>query len=87
MAHEKAKKVADATAGAVGITLRGVLKTVFTILLIFILTGLLFVCIFAYYVKTTLVEDLDIDMSDFTIKLSSTIWYQDDDAVGTDEEW
>lgn len=87
MAHEKAKKIADATGNAAGATLRGALKTVFTVLLILILTGLLFVCIFAYYVKTTLVDDLDINMSDFTVKLSSTIWYQDKDAIGTDEEW
>ena len=86
MAHEKAKKIADATGNAAGATLRGALKTVFTVLLILILTGLLFVCIFAYYVKTTLVDDLDINMSDFTVKLSSTIWYQDKDAIGTDEE-
>ena len=87
MAHEKAKKIADKTAGAAGMTLRGVLKVILTVFLIFLLTGLLFMCIFAYYVKTSLMEDIDLTLSDFRVKLSSTIWYQDPEAAGTGEEW
>ena len=87
MAHEKAKKIANRTAGAAGGTVRGILKVLLTILLIILLTGLLFICIFAYYVKTSLMEDLKVTLSDFKVELSSTIWYQDPDAAGTDDEW
>ena len=54
MAHEKAKKIAGGTAKAAGVTFGGVMKVIVTLLLIFLLTGLLFMCIFAYYVKTTI---------------------------------
>jgi len=87
MAQEKAKKIAGKTAGAAGMTVRGVLKILLTIMLIFLMTGLLFMCIFAYYVKTSLTEDIDLSLEDYRVKLSSTIWYQDPDAMGTDEEW
>ena len=43
MAHEKAKKIANRTAGAAGGTVRGILKVLLTILLIILLTGLLFI--------------------------------------------
>lgn len=87
MAHEKAKKIAGGTAKAAGVTFGGVMKVIVTLLLIFLLTGLLFMCIFAYYVKTTIMEEVDLTLTDFSVELSSTILYQDEDAIGTDEEW
>ena len=50
------------------------------ILLIVLVTGLLFLCIFAYYVKNCLSTDLDVQLSDFTVSLSSSILYEDSDG-------
>ena len=75
---EKAVKVtADTTAGAVGNAVRLGVRIVATILLIIITTGLLFACIFAYYVKTSLSSEMDVAPSEFALALSSTIWYTD----------
>ena len=54
-----------------------VLRLVGTILLILLITGILFSCIFAYYVKTCLTPDLDITLEDYQLSEASTIWYQD----------
>ena len=54
-----------------------VLRLVGTILLILLITGLLFSCIFAYYVKTCLTPELDITLEDYQLSEASTIWYQD----------
>ncbi len=54
-----------------------VLKILGTILLIFITTGLIFTCIFAIYVKTNLSKDFDVPVKDFTLNLSSKIYYKD----------
>ena len=62
-----------------GITLGRVLGT---LILICILTGLLFTIIFAVYVKTCIIPGCQLDLEDFTLKQSSTIWYQ-----GSDGEW
>ena len=56
---------------------RRVIGTIFLILLV---TGLLFLCIFAYYVKNCLSTDLDVQLSDFTVSLSSSILYEDADG-------
>lgn len=87
MSHEKAKKIAGGTAHAVGLSLSGVLKFLLTLLLIILLTGLMFMCIFAYYVKSTLMEDVDLTLTDFTVELSTSILYQDEDAQTPEEEW
>ena len=54
-----------------------VFKVIGTLLLIFLITGLLFACVFAYYVKTCLVPDLDLSLEDYKLSESSTIYYQD----------
>lgn len=81
MDKKDAKKVAKAAAGATAVTVSGVLritlKTLVTILLIILTTGLLFTCIFAYYVKTNLSQDLDITLEDMTLNQASTIYYTD----------
>ncbi len=51
-----------------------------TLLLIGLVTGLIFTCIFAYYVKTCITPSLDIDLNDFTLNQSSIIYYQDSDG-------
>ncbi len=78
---KRAKKIAgrvvDGTTNAVGNVFRLILKTFATVLLIFLTTGLLFACIFAYYVKTSLSTDLEVSLSDVSLALSSTIYYTD----------
>ncbi len=54
-----------------------VLKAVGTVLLILLMTGMIFACVFAYYVKTCLTPNLDLSLEDFKLNESSTIWYQD----------
>ena len=54
-----------------------VLRILGTILLIGVVTGLIFVCIFAFYVKTCITPSLDLDLNDFTLKQSSIIYYKD----------
>ena len=53
------------------------MRVIGTILLIGVVTGLLFLCIFAFYVKTCITPGLDLDLNDFTLNQSSTIYYQD----------
>ena len=85
MASARKKKsvsraVADGTANAaVGVT-GSVFRVIGTIFLILIVTALLFLCIFAYYVKTCLSTELDVELEDFTVSLSSSILYEDDNG-------
>ncbi len=44
-----------------------ILRLVGTVLLIVLITGILFSCIFAYYVKTCLTPDLDITLEDYQL--------------------
>ncbi len=48
-----------------------------TIILIGILTCLLFVCIFAFYIKTCIIPSTDLDLDDYALNQSSTIYYKD----------
>jgi penicillin-binding protein 1A len=68
---------ADVTAKAVGGTVGTVFKVIGTILLIIILSMLLFACIFAYYVKTTLTPSINLSLSQFALNQSSSILYED----------
>ena len=63
----------DLTAGSI----TAVFKAIGTILLILMVTGMMFACVFAYYVKTCLTPNLDLSLEDFKLNESSTIWYQD----------
>ena len=56
-----ANGTANATAGVAG----SILRVLGTALLILVVTGLLFMCIFAYYVKTCLSTQLDVQLEDF----------------------
>ncbi|NLW65017.1 MAG: penicillin-binding protein [Clostridiales bacterium] len=75
-----AQKAAGATAVTFGSVMRIILKVLVTIILIGITTGLLFTCIFAYYVKTNLTDDLDISLDDMSLNLASTIYYTDENG-------
>ena len=59
-----AGKAADLGAEATLGTARIILNTIATVFLIIVTTGLLFTCIFAYYVKTCLTGNLDVSLSD-----------------------
>ena len=65
--------------GAVGLTL----KIIFTALLVILTTTLLFVCIFAFYVKTTLVGELDISLDDYSLSESSTVFDSSGAVIAT----
>ena len=75
-----AKILSKATYAAVdsaALIVRSALKAVGIILLVLLLAGLLFACIFAYYVKTCLTPELDVSLDDYRLDQSSTIWYSD----------
>ena len=78
----RAAQAADATVSVAG----AVLRVLGTILLIVLVTGLLFLCIFAYYVKNCLSTDLDVQLSDFTVSLSSSILYEEHAAVAIEDK-
>lgn len=48
-----------------------------TIILIGILTCLLFLCIFAFYIKTCIIPSTELDLDDYALNQSSTIYYKD----------
>ena len=63
----------DFTAGSI-VT---VFKAIGTVFLILLVTGMMFACVFAYYVKTCLTPNLDLSLEDFKLNESSTVWYRD----------
>ena len=73
---------ADAAAAGFSDVLRLVLRIVITVLLVAVTSGLLFMCIFAYYVKTCLATDLNITLTDYTLSLSSAIFAVAHDETG-----
>ena len=72
-----ALRVAGYTMEATSTTVGIVFRIIGSILLIILITGILFACIFAYYVKTCLTPDLDLSLEDYQLSEASTIWYQD----------
>ena len=72
-----AKKAANITVDMVSTTVSTVLKAVGTVLLILLVTGMMFACVFAYYVKTCLTPELGISLEDYKLTESSTILYKD----------
>ena len=64
------------TADAMTSIAGSVFKVVGSVLLVLLVSGLLFGCIFAYYIKTSLAPSMDISLEDFQLSESSTIWYQ-----------
>ena len=72
MALKAAGVTVDVASGAVAM----VFKIFGSILLILLIAGLLFTCIFAYYVKNFLTPNMDLSLEDYQLSESSTIWYQ-----------
>lgn len=71
------KKAVTLTGDVISGSIGAVLKVIGTILLIFLVAGMMFTCVFAYYVKTCLVPSFDLSLEDLKLNESSTLWYQD----------
>ena len=63
-----------------GRTVGTVFKVLGTLCLVGVLSIAIFLWIFLTYVKTTLAPELEIDLNDFTMNLSSEILYQDENG-------
>ena len=61
--------------------LRTVLKILGSAFIVLLLSGMLFSCVFAYYVKTCLAPELDVSLEDYRINQSSTIWFDDGSGI------
>ena len=72
MAFKAAGFTVDVTSSVVS----SVFKVFGSLLLILLIAGLLFACIFAYYVKNFLTPNMDLSLEDYQLSESSTIWYQ-----------
>ena len=72
-----AGRVGDAALTTVGDVVRVVLNIAISAILVLLTAGLIFACIFAYYVKNNLSTDLNITLTDYRVSLSSTIWAYD----------
>ena len=75
-AAHKVFKAAGFTVDAASSIVSSVLKIFGSILLILLIAGLLFTCVFAYYVKSFLTPSMDLSLEDYQLSESSTIWYQ-----------
>ena len=75
-------KAAGFTVDAVSTVVSSVFKIFGLLLLVLLIAGLLFTCIFAYYIKNFLTPNMDLSLEDYQLSESSTIWYQN--SVG---EW
>ncbi len=77
-----AMKAAGFTVDAASSVVGTVFKFAGSLLLILLMTGMLFACVFAYYVKTCLTPELGISLEDYQLNESSTIW-----VAGTEGQW
>lgn len=78
--NKHASRAAGTAVRTVGSTIGAIFKVIGTVLLIFILSALLFGCIFAYYVKSTITPNINISLDDFSVKQSSSILYEASDG-------
>lgn len=69
-------RVADRGVDAAVGTVTVIIKLIFSVLLVLLITGLLFSLIFAYYVKSCLTPNLGISLEEYRLSESSTIWYK-----------
>jgi penicillin-binding protein 1A len=71
------KTVAQLSGKAVGGIVSGILKIIGTILIIAVITGLIFSCFFANYIKTAFDDEINVDLSSFAQSQTSVIYYYD----------
>ena len=57
-------KTANITIDVASATVSTVIKLIGTLLLILLVTGMMFACVFAYYVKTCLTPSIDLSLED-----------------------
>lgn len=76
MDKEKSQRIDNITE-ATGSTFGGAMRVIGTILLILVVTGLLFLCIFAAYVKNSIIPSSELKLDEVTLNQSSTILYED----------
>ena len=72
MAFKAAGFTVDVTSSVVST----IFKVFGSVLLVLLIAGLLFTCIFAYYIKNFLTPNMDLSLEDYQLSESSTIWYQ-----------
>ena len=70
-------RTVDLTIDLTANSIIAVFKVIGTVLMILMVTGMMFACVFAYYVKTCLTPNLDLSLEDFKLNESSTVWYRD----------
>ena len=75
-AGRKLFQAAGFTVDAASSVVSSVFKLFGSILLVLLVSGLLFTCVFAYYVKNFLTPQMDLSLEDYQLSESSTIWYQ-----------
>lgn len=76
-----AGKAADAAAGTVVGAVGLAAKIIVTVLLVILTTILLLGCVFAFYVKTCLTEDLDVSLTDYKLSETSIIYCETSPGV------
>ena len=76
-----AGKAADAAAGTIVGAVGLAAKIIVTVLLVVLTTVLLLGCIFAFYVKTCLVEDLEVSLTDYKLSETSIIYCETSPGV------
>ena len=64
-------------ANTVGDVLMIALRILITVLLIFVTTAVIFMCIFVAYIKTNYTTELNLELSEFNINQTSIIYYTD----------
>lgn len=75
------ERVGDTTAAAVMDLVRLAVKAVVSVVLVLLAAVLIFGCIFAYYVKSSLSTKLNINLEDYALSLSSSIWAYDSNGT------
>lgn len=76
MDKDKVQRIDDVSE-ATGSTFGGAMRVIGTILLILVVAGLLFLCIFAAYVKNSIIPSSELKLDEVTLNQSSTILYED----------
>lgn len=74
-AEDAAKYAARAGTRSFGSIIMLILKVIGTVLLVAITTGVMFACIFAFYVRTTIQSQIGITLEDYTQPETSFIYY------------
>ena len=75
-----AKITGNVAAHTAGGSFKLAIKIIVTALLIILTTGMLFTCIFAVYVKTSLSSEMGVELDNLNVQLTSSIYYKTPDG-------